>query len=1118
MPTVLQPTRIPAVDDHPTFSHAIDGPLAKCNNWRLLFRWAVFCAIILSPYGTTFVRAEPGARARDKTGSLPDARIDSLPVRITVVDGQDIRFRRLSGGAGLSQTRVGWVAQDNLGFLWFGTQYGLNRYDGYGSKVFKHERGRSDSLSCVYIHSLFVDHSGALWVGCDLSLDKFEPITESFAHYRVDTRGPGSLSTPIERITEDHAGMLWLATARGLYRFDPASGQTTRYVHDPSDPTSIAGNRINFAAEDRTGRFWIANSGGLDEFDRKTGKVIQRAPLRSQVSQFHEDKFGVFWMTASTDSSCTLATFNRKTNLLTCHSIDYKSGGVTSPIKVSAMLESRDGTMWLSSSDGLLKLDRERKQIVNYRNHPSDNESLESNHVISIYEDKEENIWTCFQEIQPNFFAERRQAFENFTYQRGSLVNALVTSIYQDHNGILWIGSMGGLNRIDRRSVKNTVPAGSGVGNEIMSILEDHSGVLFSGTYHGGLERLDPKTGKLSPYVRGGEPSNLARNPIMRLIFDHEGTLWAATIGGLSRFDRTTGNFITYTPEKQHTIQYQEIKEDRKGTLWLGAQSGLHRFDPRTGQFTIYEHDPNNPRSLSDNRVNSVHFDRSGEMWIGTQNGLDKFDQGTETFKAYYEQDGLAGDVVSCILEDKRGLLWMGTNNGLSSFDSQSQRFQNFSAADGLPGPDLTGWGACYESPSGEMFFGGFSGATAFYPSLMVNSSFVPRTVLTDFRLSGNRVPIGSKSPLRQSITYSDAVTLSHRQNIFSIEFSALSYFNAETNRYRYKLDGLDDHWHEVRSDQRTASYTTLPAGTYTFHVQGATSRGPWSEPGAILRIEVLPAWYQTVLFRGVCIVLFLVLSWSIYQLRLKQLERQFNTALEARVDERSRIARELHDTLLQTVHGLLFQFQAVRNMLPRRLEEAIEALDGALDTAEQAIAEGRDAIQGLRSGPPVQSDLAQLLAATGQELERSQEVNRDSATFRVTVEGERKDLSPILQDEVYRIAREALRNAFRHARARQIETEIRYDDRSLRLRIRDDGIGIDPKFVGEGGRPGHWGLLGIHERAKRIGARLNLWSEAGAGTELELTIPASVAYGTPHNGPGSGRFREKPGTDEHRS
>ena len=240
--------------------------------------------------------------------------------------------------------------------------------------------------------------------------------------------------------------------------------------------------------------------------------------------------------------------------------------------------------------------------------------------------------------------------------------------------------------------------------------------------------------------------------------------------------------------------------------------------------------------------------------------------------------------------------------------------------------------------------------------------------------------------------------------------------------------------------------------------------------------------------------------------------KHQFNRALELRDNERARIARELHDTLLQTFHGLLFRFQAARNMLPRRLEEGIQALDGALDTAEQAIAEGRDAIQDLRSGPAVQGDLAQLLTAIGQELARSPEVNRDSAAFRVTEEGERQDLSPILQDEVYRIGREVLRNAFRHARAREIEAEIRYDYRVLRVRIRDDGKGIDPRVLEEGGRAGHWGLPGIRERAKRIGARLDFWSEAGAGTEVELTVPASVAYGTPPSGPGFKLFRKKRG------
>ena len=248
---------------------------------------------------------------------------------------------------------------------------------------------------------------------------------------------------------------------------------------------------------------------------------------------------------------------------------------------------------------------------------------------------------------------------------------------------------------------------------------------------------------------------------------------------------------------------------------------------------------------------------------------------------------------------------------------------------------------------------------------------------------------------------------------------------------------------------------------------------------------------------------------------------------LEARVSERTRIARELHDTLLQSFHGLLFRFQAARNMLPKRPEEAIQALDGAIAKAERALAEGRDAVQDLRPDPSVPNDLEHLLTAVGQELSDSEDATGDAnlaaASFRVTVEGERQTLSPILQDEVYRIARELIRNAFRHARARRIEAEIRYDDRLLRLRIRDDGKGIDPRVLQEGGRAGHWGLPGIRERAQQIGARLDFWSEAGAGTEVELTVPASIAYGNPRNGSGGeGRgfriFRKKPVTHEHRS
>jgi signal transduction histidine kinase/ligand-binding sensor domain-containing protein len=1052
--------------------------------------WTLLFALAMSS-GMAPLRAE--SQAASKT-----VKADSLPARIDVIEGSDIRFRRLSAGAGLSQTRVAWVVQDKVGFIWFGTQYGLNRYDGYKSKVFKNEPGRPESLSCVYIRSLFVDHAGTLWVGCDRFLDRFEPATETFAHFRISTQASDELSTPIDRISEDRAAVLWLATAKGLYKFDPTTGRTTRYIHDPQDSTSIAANRINMTGEDREGRFWVASGGGLEELDRNSGKVVRRVPVRDEISRFHEDESGLFWITEGAPA-CGLATWDPRNGAFKCHAINYKLGGNPSSAAISEIVEDRKGTLWFSSTGGLLKLDRAHNTVVRYHNNPLDTESLESDRLIFLYEDREGNIWTCFQGVEPNFFSERPQPFENFTYQRGSLIDPLVTSIYEDHNGILWIGSMGGLNRIDRRTGKSlALPR---ISNEILAILEDRQGVLFGGTFHDGLTRIEPETGKLSPYNAASQGHSTS--PVMRLIYDHEGNLWAAEYGGVGRFDPATGIFAMYTPENQNTVQYQEIKEDRGGYFWLGAQSGLHRFDPRTGQFKIYEHHPEDPKSLSDNRVNSVHFDHLGTLWVGTQNGLDRFDPATGTFQNYFDKDGLAGDVVSCILEDKRGVLWMGTNKGLSSFDPKGQRFQNFSAADGLPGQDLTGWGACYQSPSGEMFFGGFSGATAFYPDRILSSSFIPMTVLTEFRLSGNPVSIGVGSPLKQSITRADSITLSHQQNIFSVEFSALSFFNAATNRYRYKLDGLDDDWHEVGSDQRIASYTTLPARTYTFEVQGATARGPWSEPGAKLRIEISAAWYQTLWFRAICVAVFLLAFWSAYLLRLKELERQFHAALDARVDERTRIARELHDTLLQTFNGLLLRFQAVLNLLPARPDEAKGRLEGAIEQAALAITEGRDAVHELRSAGLSTVDLGQAIGNFGKEILAGATMEA-SPELRVEVEGTPQPLDPIVRDEVYRIGIEALRNAIRHANARRIEVEIQYDEHNLRVRIRDDGKGIDPEILGQDHAAGHWGLRGMRERAKLVGGTFEVWSQLESGTEIELNIPAGGAYA---KSPASRRF-----------
>ena len=854
----------------------------------ILVRLAVRCALIAlfwdSPLGVARHGTGRPNHHPNNAGTVQQAHVNPRTITLPVVDAKDIRFTRLSTDAGLSQTRVIQIVQDDQGFMWFGSQYGLNRYDGYKFKVFKHESGNPNSLSGVFISSLFKDRSGLLWIGCDEFLDKFDPVSETITHYRIDTDDAQGETVPVTHISQDHTGMLWLSTLRGLFRFDPSTGQTMRYRHDPSSPFSLSSDEVKQTGEDRTGTFWVVTSEGLDAFDRDTGKITLHVPLheRGEMS-FYEDRSGVFWIVHVTGGG--VAIFDRETNTLTQYSFHEGHLSDALPTGMMAMLEDRDGTLWFGTmGDGILKLDRKDRKFIRYRNAPADPESLGENNISVLFQDREGNIWAGLQLMAPNRFSTRPPLFEKFKNEPGnpnSLSGTMVNGIYEDREGILWISAIDALHRVDRKTGRYTPyrTAGPGVSARPTDIVQDRSGFLWIGSDGHGLTRFDPKTGLFKTFRHNPtDRSNLSSDLVTQLLIDHGGTLWATTFDGLDRFDPAASHFTAYKRAPQSPAQIDiAVKEDPQGKLWIGTHSsGLQRFDPAIERFTAsYKHDAKDASSLSNNRVNSVHFDRSGTMWVGTQDGLDRFDAKTDGFKTYNEQSGLSGNVVSCILEDERGNLWMSTNNGLSVFDPLEQRFENYSVADGLPGTDLTGWGSCSKSSSGEMFFGGFSGGIAFYPDRVVDSPYFPPIVLTDFRLFDRPVIPGTGSPLTKSIGYTSALALSHNENIFSLEFSALSYFNSATNRYRYKLDGLDQQWHEVGSNQRLVTYTTLPAATYTFHVQGATSRGSWSKPGLELAVEILPAWWNAWWFRVLCATVFLAVLWTLYRLRIQQLRRQ---------------------------------------------------------------------------------------------------------------------------------------------------------------------------------------------------------------------------------------------------
>lgn len=672
-----------------------------------------------------------------------------------------------------------------------------------------------------------------------------------------------------------------------------------------------------------------------------------------------------------------------------------------------------------------------------------------------------------------------------------------MNAMYEDSRGTLWMSYLGVLTGLDRKTARySSYPVGgTGLSADVVSIAGDPDGTLWLGTVGAGLANFDPRSGRFRYYRHDpADRTSLSGDVVARVLFDHAGVLWATTWNGLDRFDRATGRFSVYRADTENRTLYFDLAEDHDGGLWLGGLSGVQHFDPATEKFTAYSHDASQPSSLSSDHVNSVMIDRTDTIWAGTQYGLNRLNRRTGSFTAYHTRDGLPGDVISCLREDRAGDLWISTNKGLSRFNPVAKTFKNYSTADGLPGADMTGWGTCFETPSGEMFFGGFGGGTAFRPERVTEASYSPPVVLTSFELSGIPVPVGPGSPLTTAINHTTVITLPYDNRSFSVEFSALSFGSPSTNRYRYKLEGFDSQWHEAGNDRRLLSYAALAPGTYHLFVQGATVRGPWHEPSTSLLVAILPPWWSTWWFRTLVAGLLLALGFATYRRRARQMALNFEIRLNERVAERTRIAQDLHDSLLQGFQALVIHLQAIRDMLPGRPTEAAQELELALDRGDRSIEEGRDAVQGLRSVALVGPDLVESLAALSRELS-TQDRRKAPPSCRIIVEGQARTLNPAIRDEVYRIAREALRNAYQHANAQNLEVEIGYENREFSLRVRDDGEGVDPQVLAQGRRAGHWGLPGMIERAQELGGKLNIWSQSGAGTEIELRVPAGAAY-----------------------
>lgn len=838
----------------------------------------------------------------------------------------DLRFTHLSIEDGLSQTTITSILQDSHGFMWFGTQDGLNRYDGYNFVVYRnnpndlnslggnqirkivqdasgiiwigtsggelnkydpeadtfirfiHEPENPNSLKNNVIWNILVDKTGLLWLYMDDGwLTKFDPKNETFTHYHSDITAPFDIEVTYyesKALYQDKNDDLWLSNYKGgLAKFDHNTGRFTYFFHKPDNTTTISTGGVTNIYEDETGRFWVCTTnGGLNLMDRESGtfKHFQNDPSNpyslsdNNCHQILQDHMGLYWVVTGRG----LNIFNPDTGKFSQYHKDSSNPYALSDDNISTVYEDRGGILWFGTYGGLNKLDLGTIQFEHYRHIADNPHSLSTSYIYSIFEDKD---------------------------------------------GILWVGGDDGvLNRFDREHNQVTRyepnaddPNALNESWSVSALYEDHTGTFWVGTFSGGLHTFDRKTGKFQRYLHdSNEPHSISSDIILAIHEDRIGNLWIGTEGGgLDRFDRKTGMFHHYLPDSTNPNDHRptsvrDIYEDSTGFLWLSSwYEGLTLFDPRTEQFVNYRHDPENIESLGSDLTYVVHEDRAGTLWVGTDGGLDHFDRRTNSFYHYTVQDGLPNNVIYAIMEDAFGNLWVSTNRGISKFDPHVLTFQNYNVFDGLQSDEFN-QSAYFQSTDGEMFFGGINGLNAFHPEQVTSNPYRPPVILTDLQLFNQSIPIGKDAILSKPIWDTDQITLNYDHDVFSIAFAALSYAAPAENLYRYKLEGFDEDWNDVDAKRRFASYTNISPGEYTLRVQGSNKDGVWNEDGVSLKIIITPPWWGTWWFKGGMLAAILSLVLAVYHIRVKSLERsnrELYFAYEATIEGWSR-ALDLRD------------------------------------------------------------------------------------------------------------------------------------------------------------------------------------------------------------------------------
>jgi ligand-binding sensor domain-containing protein len=798
---------------------------------------------------------------------------------------QVLLCEQVSATEGLSQSSVRGILQDAAGFIWIGTEGGLNRYDGQRIVAYKRDVRNPNSLSHNIIRALCLGRDGILWLGTESGgLNRFEPRSERFAHYRHQPGGSGSLSHDmVQALCLDKAGILWAGTDEGgLNRLDPKTGAFRILRHDPARPESLPHDSVTAICEDSRGFLWVGTLGGLGRLDRRTGRftVYRHDPadpaslVNDRVQSLCEGRPGELWV----GTEAGLSRFDSSRGRFeTCAAPHVAPGHVPFHL-VRALLRDRAGRIWIGTWDGLFRYDPATGLLTSFRLFTSEAHPSAGEEILSLFEDRSGVVWigTSFGgALRVNPVRELFRHHEPGPEPDGSYKQSMISALAASRDGTVWLGSAGEsrLHRLDPGGAVVSVPLPAQGGDlfrfPLYAILPSRirPEILWLGTAGGGLLRFD--RGRATASSFGPDPSHpgaLSGEYVWAIHESADETLWVGTVGGgLSRWLPGRREFRRYQhdPADPGSLSNDNVlciyeAPSSPGLLWIGtAGGGLNRFDPAAGRFQRFGTDPADPRSLSDNSVAAILEapGQPGILWLGTGDGLDRFDSRTGRCRRYGRRDGLADNAVAGILPDTLGRLWISTLRGLSCFDPKTERFLNYDAADGLRSGEYNR-AACCRAPDGALYFGGIRGVTSFRPESIAPNAAAPPVALTVFEVFGRSVGTPGEIPAMKS------ATLPHDQNFLSFEFAALDFRAPGRNQYACRLEGLDRGW-VACGTRGFARYPGLEPGRYTLRVRAANNDGVWNRTGLALPITITPPFWRTGWFTGLALVVFALVSYA---------------------------------------------------------------------------------------------------------------------------------------------------------------------------------------------------------------------------------------------------------------